>query len=147
MSPPLIAPNGSHYILKVGPFVGSDRGNFLSNSFMDRLRSWRSVFLSNRIMEISCQISSWIALCLGGLSFYRIESCRFHARLLRFLPSVFWVGQIMDLFLLCCFNIPFCFGGGAFLSGCGGIFCRDLLSWGNVGWMFCAVAPIALPFV
>ena len=44
---------------------------------MDCLGSWRSVFLSNRIMEISCQIVSWIALCLGGWSFCWIESCRF----------------------------------------------------------------------
>ena len=97
---PGLAPNGSTYILEVGLFVGSDCGDFLLNSFMDRLGSWRSVFLSNQIMEISCQIVSWIPLCLGGWSFCWIESCRFSVRLLPLLPSVFWVGQIMDLF--CC---------------------------------------------
>ena len=142
-----LAPNGSPYILEVGLFVESDRGDFFLNSFMDRLGSWRSVFLSNRIMEISCQIVSWIALCLGGWSFCWIESCRFPVGLLRWLHSVFWVGQVIDLFLLCCFNIPICFWGWCFLSGCGGISCRDLLSWGAVGWMFCVLATSALPFV
>ena len=69
----MVSPYGSPYILEVGLFVGSDHGDLLSNSFMDRLGSWRLVFLSNRIMEISCQIASWIALCLGGRSFCRIE--------------------------------------------------------------------------
>lgn len=68
-----IAPNGSPFILEVGPFVESNRGDFLLNSFMDRIGSWGSVFLSNRIMEIFCQIASWIALCLGGRSFFRIK--------------------------------------------------------------------------
>ena len=52
-----------------------------------------------------------ITLYLGGRSFCRIESCRFPVRLLHLFPSVFWVGQIMVLFLSCCFNIPFCFWG------------------------------------
>ena len=114
---PAIAPNGSPYILEVGLFVRSDCGDFLLNSFMDRLGSWRSVFLSNRIMEISCQIASWIALCLGGWSFCRIESWRFPVGFLRLLPSVFWFGQIMDLFCCVASTYPFVFGGGAFCQG------------------------------
>ena len=112
-----LAPNGSPYILEVGLFVGSNHGDLLSNSFMDYLGSWRSVFLSNRIMEISYQIASWIALCHGGRSFCRIESCRFPAGLLRLFPPSF--GLVRSWIYFCCVasTYPFIFEGGAFYQG------------------------------